>query len=112
MRLAAIRFVIGGAFISLVRTDGILSYIPWLTSILLGAGMAYFGYRCCHKVYDQSLAFIGAAFLFVPGGWALALLIINGNIGDALYKCCGSVGFFGATDEQIEKLARKPTETG
>lgn len=55
-------------------------------------------------MYDSSHAFLAALFLFIPGTWLLAMLIINGNIGDALYKLCGSVGFFGVTDEQLGKL--------
>lgn len=125
MRLAVVRFVVGGFTYALMllvlRTSTTLGisetlqsrivdvryYLATAVSTLLGLGMAWLGYKCCNKVYGVGHTIAAAVFLFAPGfwiPWILTVLIANGNLGDFLYKHAGSVGFFGVTDEQLKKL--------
>ncbi len=125
MRLAAVRFVVAGFTYALMllvlrtsKTLGISEtlqtqivdvryYLATAVSTVLGLGMAWFGFRCCNKVYGVGHAIIAVIFLCAPGfwiPWILAVLIVNGNLSDFLYKHAGSVGFLGVTDEQLKKL--------
>ena len=105
MRLAAVRFVAGATLLKWGQSGNMLAYLSWFAVTLLATALAFYGYRCCLIVFDHSMAILAALFLFAPACWLIAVLIVNGNIGDALYKHCGSVGFFGATDKQVSQLA-------
>ena len=84
--------------------SGFLGQVPYLVSLLFGAFMARLGYTCIRISTAKSHASIAAMFLFLPFTWVLTLLICNGKIQDVLYKHAGSVGFFGVTEKQLEKL--------
>ena len=107
IRVGLIRFAI------VVTLGGMLGLqATMLISICFGALMAYFGYRCCAAAFGSGYGVIAGAFLFFPYGRFVSLLVLNGSIGDKLYKHCGSVGLFGATDEQLEKLLQLKEEAG
>src|SRR5690349_8798171 len=79
--------------------------LPVLASLSLL--VAVFAFQTASAVYGVFPAFVCALFVFVPCMGLIAVLILNGEIAEHLKKRNLTVGFMGATKQQIQEIQRR-----
>ncbi|MEM7475616.1 MAG: hypothetical protein AAF483_11555 [Planctomycetota bacterium] len=117
MTTVIVRFLL--AFLSpaiFLGAGGVWAYMPVILSCIIGAPLAYYGYKIISALDGQMRGLSVAGRLFVPGVWLLAALLVEGYIRDRLYKHFGMVGMWGVTPEQVDrweqaKLANSVTDS-
>jgi hypothetical protein len=86
--------------------------LVWGFIVVLNLIIASFAFRLARAIYGLPLALVTALFVMVPCWGLIAVLILNGSAIDYLRRKDVVVGFFGATKEQLVRLAEMKEDGG